>query len=243
MLAKDVMTTRVVTVAEDTSVEELVRVLLRWRISAVPVVDRNDNVVGVVSEGDLIHKADAGVHEGYSWWLSGILEPEQQARKFTKAYGRLAKDVMTTPAITAGEQDSIAEIAAMLEKHRIKRVPILRGGKLTGIISRANLLHGIAASPEPPGEVAPSTQSPTPDDQTIRATILNALHNDIRVSGAINVIVSEGVADLWGGVETEAERQKIRVATENAPGISAVRDHLYVMPSALRHLLGADRSD
>jgi CBS domain-containing protein len=243
MLAEDVMTTRVITVMEDTPVEELVRTLLKWRISAVPVVDINERLVGVVSEGDLVHRADSGDHEGYSWWLSGLLDPEQQAQKFTKACGRLAKDVMSTPVITVDEKDSLADVATILEKHRIKRVPVLRGDELTGIVSRANLLHGLAASPELSSEVAPPAKSSSPDDQTIRAAILNTLHNDIRASGAINVIVSSGAVDLWGGVETEAERQAIRVAAENAPGVSTVRDHLYVMPPVLRHLLGADKSD
>ncbi len=242
MLAKDVMTTRVITVLEDTPVEEVVRTLLKWRISAVPVVDTNDQLVGMVSEGDLVHRADSGTHEGYSWWLSGILEPEQQAQRYAKVSGHLAKDLMTTSVITADEDDSLAKVAATLEEHRIKRVPVLRKGKLTGIVSRANLLHGLAASPEPLDEVTPPTKSAMPDDQAIRATILNTLHNDVGVNGAINVIVSRGVVDLWGGVETEAERQAVRVAAENAPGVSAVKDHVSVLPPALRHLLGSDKS-
>jgi CBS domain-containing protein len=244
MLAKDIMTTRVITVVDDTPVEELVRTLLKWKISAVPVVDANDRLVGIVSEGDLIHRADSGDHEEYSWWLSSIFDPEEQARKYVKARGRLVKDVMTTPVVTADEQDSLAKIATLLEDQRIKRVPILRKGKLSGIVSRANLLHGLAASPEPADEATPViVGSISSDDEAIRATILNTLHNDIRATGAINVIVSSGVVDLWGGVETEAERRTIRVAAENAAGVSSVKDHLYVMQPALRHLLGADKSD
>jgi CBS domain-containing protein len=245
MLAKEVMTTRVITVLEDTPVEELVRTLLQWGISAVPVVNNNDQLVGMVSEGDLVHRVDSGVHEGYSWWLSGILEPGEQAQKYAKARGHFAKDLMSTPVITADEDDSLAEVAALLEENRIKRVPVLRKGKLTGIVSRANLVHGLAASPEPFREAAPPIQSSVSDDQAIRATILNILHNDLNVVGLINVIVSQGVVDLWGGVETEAERQTIRVAAENAPGVSAVKDHLSVMwpGPAIRHLLGSDKSD
>lgn len=243
MLTKDVMTTRVITVLEDTPIEELVRTLLKWRISAVPVVDANDQVVGVVSEGDLVHGADSGVHKGYSWWLSDMIEPEQRAQRSAKASGHSAKDIMTTPVITADENDSLAKVAAMLEEHRIKRVPVLHKGKLTGIVSRANLLHGLAASPEPLDEATPPTRSLAPDDQAIRATILNKLHNDIDISGVINVIVSRGVVDLWGGVETEAERQAVRVAAENTQGVSAVKDHLNVLLPAIRHLLGADKSD
>jgi len=243
MLAKDVMTTKVITVLEDTPVEEVVRTLLMRRISAVPVVDAGDRLVGMVSEGDLVHRVDSGVHEGYSWWLSDMIEPEQRAQKYAKACGHLAKDLMSTPVITANEEDSLSEVATMLEEHRIKRVPVLREGKLTGIVSRANLLHGLAASPEPLDETASPTRSPASNDRNIRATILSRLHNDVDISGTINVIVSQGVVDLWGGVETEAARQAIRVAAENAPGVSAVNDHLSVLPRAIRHLLGADKSD
>jgi CBS-domain-containing membrane protein len=243
MLAKDVMTTKVITVSEDTPVEELVRTLLVWRISAVPIVDVNDQLVGMVSEGDLVHRVDSGVHEGYSWWLADMIEPEQRAQRYAKARGHLARDVMSTPVITADEDDSLPKVATMLEEYRIKRVPILRKGKLTGIVSRANLLHGLAASPKSLGEEASPTKSPAPDDRSIRATILSRLHNDVEIAGAINVIVSQGVVDLWGGVETEAERQTIRVVAENAPGVSAVNDHLSVLPRTIRHLLGADKSD
>jgi CBS domain-containing protein len=245
MIAKDVMTTRVITVVEDTPVEELVRTLLKWKISAVPVVDTDDRLVGIVSEGDLVHRADSGDREGYSWWLSAIVEPEERARRYAKARGRLAKDVMSTTVITADEQDSLSKVATILEDNQIKRVPILRHGKITGIVSRANLLHGLAASPEPEpdSEDRPPIGVSGPNDGAIRASILNTLHNDIEASGAINVITSNGVVDLWGGVETESERQTIRVAAENAPGVTAVNDHLYVMPSALRHLLGADKTD
>jgi len=240
VLAKDVMTTKVITVLEDTPIEEVVRTLLKWRISAVPVVDGDDQLVGLVSEGDLVRRTDPSVADDDTWWLSGILEPAQRTERYAKALGHFAKDVMSTPVISADENDSLSKLAAMLEEYRIKRVPIVRNGKLTGLVSRANLLHGIAAAPEPPVEAEPSPKPSAPNDESIRATVLNRLHNDIGVTGTINVIVSNGVIDLWGGVETETERQAVRPAAENTPGVSAVNDHLSALPPALRHLLGAD---
>lgn len=251
MLARDVMTVKVVTVVEDTPVDEIARTLLRRRISAVPVVDLQDQVVGIVSEGDLVGRPNAGEDRDDSWWLSGILEPEERARKYAKARGLLAKDVMTTPVITANEDDSVTELAATLEKSRIKRVPVIRNGRLVGIVSRANLLHGLAALPKATGEGEASTtrepaQAPSPvasDARAIRASILNKVHNEIGVRGSINVIVTDGAVDLWGGVETEAERQAVRAAAENTPNVASVTDHLSVLSPALRHLLGADRAD
>lgn len=251
MLAKDVMTTRVFTVLEDTPIDEVVRTLLKWRISAVPVVDGTGRVVGIVSEGDLVRRAESGTESDDAWWLSGLLEPDERARRYAKARGLLAKDVMTTSVITADENDTLHGLATTLEENRIKRLPVVRKGQLVGIVSRANLLHGLVALPgssvEGKGAAEPATEAPhkslTTNDETIRATILDRLHNEIGIDRAINVIVSNGIVDLWGGVETETERQAIRAIAENAPNVSAVKDHLSVLPDAMRHLLGADRAD
>ena len=139
----------------------------------------------------------------------------------------------------------------MLEESRIKRVPVVRNDRVIGIVSRANLLHGLAALPDavtdPEGSterIAVQSSGPTMSDaQTIRASILNNVHTEIGVRGSINVIVSDGTVDLWGGVETEAERQAVRAAAENTPNVTAVKDHISVLSPALRHLLGADRAD
>lgn len=245
MLAKDVMTTKVISVLEDTPVEELVQILLDWRISAVPVLNDSGAVVGIVSEGDLVRRADPDIHGDESWWLAGILAPEQRAARFAKAHGRMAKDVMTTDVVSVKENEPVSAIAALLEEKRIKRVPVLRDGRLVGIVSRANLLHGLAAAPTLTSEGARSAgasagQRIAPDDSAIRASILNRLHNEIGLDATLNVIVRHGVADLWGGVATEAERQAVRSVAENAEGVSRVVDHLSVLPPALRHMLGAD---
>ena len=247
MLAKDVMTTRVITVQEDTPVDEIARTLLKFRVSAVPVVDSNDRMVGIVSEGDLVHRPESTENRDDSWWLSGLVEPEERAQRYAKVRGRLAKDIMSTPVLTAKEDDTLPGLASMLEEYRIKRLPVLSKGKLVGIVSRANLLHGLAATEQvDQGLEEPTAEPARPagsDDDTIRATILNKIHNEIGVRGSINVIVSDGIVDLWGGVETQAERQAVRAAAENAPNVHQVKDHLSVFSPALRHLLGADRAD
>ena len=251
MLAKDVMTTRVITVLEDTPVDEVVRTLLKWRISAVPVVDANEQMVGIVSEGDLLRRAESDTETDEAWWLSDLLDPDERARRYAKARGLFAKDVMTSSVITANEDDTLRSLATTLEECRIKRLPVVRKGRVLGIVSRANLLHGLVALPDSSRETRPAAElttettpkSPTTDDQAIRATILDRLHNEIGVGRAINVIVSNGVVDLWGGVETAAERQAVRAVAENAPNVSAVKDHLSVLSDAMRHLLGADRGD
>lgn len=241
MLAKDIMTTRVITVLDETPVEEVARTLLKWRISAVPVVDIKDRIVGIVSEGDLMFRAEPGSDSKDSGLASGHLEPGERAQRYAKRRGHLAKDVMTTAVITADEDDTLGNLAATLEEHRIKRVPILKQGRLVGIVSRANLLHGLAALPGIP-TVAPTKPAPPArlgsNDHVTRAAILNTLHNEFDLNGIVNVIVTEGIVDLWGGVETETQRQAIRVVAENAPNVTAVNDHLTVLNASHRRLLG-----
>lgn len=247
MRAKDIMTTRVVTVVEDTPVDEIAGTLLQHRISAVPVIDAEDRLVGIVSEGDLIGRPEAEGRDN-SWWLAGILNAEDRAKKYAKTHGLVAKDVMTTSVITADGDETLGKLAGLLEERGIKRVPIVRNGRIAGIVSRANLLHALASLPEDEAPVvhAPETDAEEPqaaEKRSIRASILNTVHNDIGLKHPINVIVSKGVVDLWGGVETEAQRQAIRAAAENTPNVVEVKDHLTVLPPALRHLLGADRAD
>ena len=245
MYARDVMTMPVISVLGDTTVEEVARILLARRISAVPVIDANDRMIGIVSEGDLVRRAETDEEAPESWWLEDLADNDKRARSFARAKGRLAKDVMSTSVIVANEDDSVVEVARMLEQHKIKRVPVVRHGKLVGIVSRANLLQGLASftSPGPePGarsvqvDSASSTIRQT-DDRSIRATILNAIHNDIGVHYPINVIVSQGQVDLWGGVETESQRQAVRAAAESAPDVKSVNDHLSVAPAGIRALL------
>lgn len=246
MQAKDVMTTGVITVSEDTAVEEVARLLLARHISAVPVVDADERIVGIVSEGDLVRRPETDDSARASWWLEPLADDGERVLSYARARGRLAEDVMSTSVVTAAEDDSLAEIARTLEKHRIKRVPVVRDGRPVGIVSRANLLHGLAAAhgsgSEPPAPPAGSPPVRT-DDRSMRAAILNAIHNDVRVPGPINVIVADGVVDLWGGVETEAERQAVRAVAEAVPSVRSVNDHLAVMPPALRRLLRRGESD
>jgi CBS domain-containing protein len=163
MQVRDVMTTRVITVGPDTEVAEIARCLLENRISAVPVVETDGRLVGVVSEGDLMRRSESGTEHRTSWWLSLLLLPERRATDYLKTHGRRAQEVMTRALITANDDASLEEIAEILEKHRIKRVLVTREGKLVGIASRADLLHGLIARQ--------TGVSPSIDDRKIKATI------------------------------------------------------------------------
>ncbi len=232
MQAKDVMSTDVVTVGLETSVRDIARRLVEHRISAVPVLDRDDLVVGIVSEGDLIRRPETGAERQISWWLRLFAEPAENARDYVKSHGLKAEDVMTGDVITVSEDAPLEEVATLLERHRIKRVPVVRDRKVVGIVSRANLLHGLVA-----GAVA---SAPTTNDREIR----EALHGALAEAGVrkefVSVVVCDGVVQLWGVVETGAEKSAMRVAAENTPGVKRIEDHVGVLPGTLRAVLWAE---
>ena len=225
MQAKDVMTTNVVTVQQGTGVPEIARLLLKHRISAVPVVDSDQRILGIVSEGDLMRRAETDTESRHSWWLEAMLSTEDKASEYIRTHGRKAGDVMTRDVIGVTEDTPLDEIAGLLEKHHVKRVPVTRDGRLIGIVSRANLLHGLAAKGAE--SIGPSSS----DDQTIRENLLHALFKEVGLDTAlINVIVNDGVVQLWGLVGSGAEKNAAQVSAENTPGVKAVQNHLSQVP-------------
>ena len=222
MLAKHVMTADVVTVKPDTNVREIAKILLKRRISAVPVVDEADKLVGIVSEGDLMRRAEIGTEERESWWLALLADPEDEALEYVRTHGSRASDVMTRRVITVGEDATLRDVAAVLEHNRIKRVPVVRDGKLVGIVSRANLLQGLLTA---------KGDRTAPGDDSIRTTILKRLREDAGVrDGLLNVTVADGIVHLWGGIRSQAEREAVRVVADNVRGVKGIEDHLTVLP-------------
>lgn len=226
MEAKDVMTPNVITVTPDTPVQEIASLLVENRISAVPVVDAAGRLVDIVSEGDLMRRSETDTLPRASPWLLLLIRPDESARVYAKAHGRRARDVMTTEVIAVDEPTPLADVAAILERNHIKRVPVMRGGMLEGIVSRANLLQGLVAQKPQPGASA--------DDSEIRARALEALLEAGLDGLRINPVVSGGVVQLWGVVNSEAERQAALVAAENVDGVAGVEDHLSVLSAMLR---------
>jgi CBS domain-containing protein len=220
MHSKDVMTTNVLTVGPDTDVRTIARSLIERGISAVPVVDHAGRIIGIVSEGDLMRRAEAGTERHPSWWLALFAGPEDTARDYAKSHGLTAKDVMTRPAITVAEDAPLGEIATLLERHRIKRVPVVRDGTIVGIVSRANLLHGLVAK-----EAAPAVAS---DDAGIREQVIAGIKAAGITQPYVNVVVGGGIVHVWGFVGSEAEKDAIRIAAETAPGVKSVQNNVAV---------------
>ncbi|MEW5710437.1 MAG: CBS domain-containing protein [Pseudomonadota bacterium] len=226
MEVKDVMTPNVITVAPDTPVQEIASLLVENRISAVPVVDAAGRLVGIVSEGDLMRRSETDTLPRASPWLSLLIRPDESARVYAKAHGQHTRDVMTTDVITVDEHMPLTEVAAILERNHIKRVPVMRGGMLVGIVSRANLLQGLVAQRPRRGV--------STDDREIRDRVLEAFREAGLDGLRINPVVSGGVVQLWGAVNSEAERQAALVAAENVNGVAGVEDHLSVLSAMLR---------
>ncbi len=227
MQARDIMTEHVITVGPDTSVREIATLLLDRHISAVPVVDETGALAGIVSEGDLIHRGEIGTEaRGRSWWLRLFDDSTELAERYSKAHGAKARDVMTRDVVSVDESTSLADIAELLETRHIKRVPVARDGKPVGIVSRANFVGALAASPETAIEPASA------NDEAIRRQIIDLLQSEPWSNRwNTSVFVSEGVVEFWGTVESEAEREASRIAAEGIAGVSEVRDRRGLQPN------------
>lgn len=224
MQAADLMTRNVVTVDEDASVQEAAALMLKHGVSALPVIDRTGKLTGIVSEGDLMRRAELGTERERSWWLELLTANRDLATDYAKAHGRKVGEVMTGKPITASPHTPINDIALLLEKHAIKRVPILDHGKLVGIVARANLLQALAGLKLAP----PAVQAGK--DAEIREEILARLAGAPWRPWLLNVTVHDGVADLWGIASGTQEKTAAGVAAENAPGVVSVNNHLIVRP-------------
>ena len=229
MQAKDIMTTNVATVTPDTSVHDVAKLLIDKNISGVPVTDTSGTLVGMISEGDLLRRPELETEPQRSWWLDLLANNRDSAADYIKSHGTNAADVMTRNVISVQDDATVGEIAATLEKHRIKRVPVVRDGKVVGIVSRANLLHGLAA--------AKTATAPTPsaDDRVIRQKLTEHLERQGWVSaGSLNLIVDDGTVQLWGWVDSKEQRRAIILAVEQFPGVKGVEDHLGSLPAYVR---------
>ena len=224
MKAKDIMTTRIVAVRPETPVKQIASQLLANHISAVPVLDKHDRLVGIVSEGDLLHRVETGTAARHrSYWLELFTGEERRADEYVKSHGRKAADVMTKDVVTVSEDTPVQEIAGILESRQIKRVPVVREGRVVGIVSRANLVQGIAT--------AQDLLDAEPSDEAIRQQLNAELaHQGWSHLLTTNVIVNAGIVEFWGFVGSEAEQKASRVAAENIKGVRTVVDRRTVMP-------------
>jgi CBS domain-containing protein len=216
MKAADVMTHRAVTVRYDASVAEAARLMLQYQISGLPVVDDTGRLSGIVTEGDFLRHIDAGAEQQRPRLLEFLLSPARLAGKYAHSHGRKVDEVMTRQVITVSEETPLDEIVRLMERHRIKRLPVVRDSRVIGIVSRANLLRRLAR------KSAEMTVG-TPRDLEIREQIVDALVKQPWADRApIDIDVRDGMVQIWGPVYDERVARGLRVVAENVPGVRGV---------------------
>jgi len=223
MKARDVMVAPVITTSPRASVKDVAQTLLTHHISALPVTDDKGRLVGMISEGDLLHRHENDTDTRSPWWLLALTGTDALAADYIKGHSRKVADVMTRDVITASPETPLYEIASLLEKHAIKRVPIVENGHVVGIVSRSNLIQAVACA----GKHFEMSLA----DETIRSKLLAHLRAQPWAHiGLLNVTVNGGVVDLWGIARSETERKAIRVAAEEVTGVCAVNDNMRPWP-------------
>ena len=229
MRARDVMVRAVATTTPETTVETVAKLMVNLRISGVPVLDKNGRLVGIVTEGDLLRRAETGTERQRSRWSEWFSANSRLAAEYVKAHARRVEDIMTREVVSVGELASLGEIAELMETRRIKRVPVVHDGKIVGIVSRADLLQVLASG----GAMSADENN----DRVIRERLLAELGKQEWANPTeSNVVVSDGVVHFWGTVGSEEERTALRVAAENIPGVRGIEDHTISGPRYLSPL-------
>jgi len=220
MRVKDVMTPKVICIGADEPVLKAARLMLQNRISGLPVLDKEGELVGIVTEGDFLRRGELGTQRQRPKWLEFIIGPGKLAQEYVHTSGRKVEEIMTLDPWTIGEGETLEAVVEMMERRHIKRIPVTRGGRMVGIISRANLMHALASIARDDNTVAP-----VGGDTAIRNNILAAIERQ-NWAPHVNVIVKDGVAELRGIITDDRERQGLIVAAENVAGVKQVHDHL-----------------
>jgi CBS domain-containing protein len=220
MQAADVMVRNVVTAQPETTIADATKLLVEHDISALPVIDASGALVGIISEGDLMHRVELGTAQHRPRWIESLMGATTLAEEFTKSHGKKVGEIMTERVVAVSEDTPLAEIVRLFERERIKRVPVTRDGKLVGIVSRTNLIQALAS-------VSAHSKQPKETDQRIRQELLASLEEQSWTDfGDRNVIVHDGVVHLWGLVGSEAQHTALIALAESIPGVKSVSDEM-----------------
>jgi CBS domain-containing protein len=220
MKVRDIMSPRVISVAPDASILAAIRLMLQNRISGLPVIDSSGALVGVVTEGDFLRRSETGTERKRPRWLEFLLGPSRLADEYVHTHARTVKDVMTADPVTIAEDAGLDEAVEIMESRRIKRLPVVRGGQVVGIVSRANLLHALVSL----AAAAPETAT---SDGAIREALLAQFQKLTWAPAAlVDPVVKDGVVGLWGTITEEAQREALKVCAQNIPGVKSVVSHL-----------------
>lgn len=219
MLVQAIMTSPPITVQTSASIAEAARLMLDHRISGLPVVDANGALVGIVSEGNFLRRGELDTERKRSWLSDFLTSPGTIAEEYVRARGRRVEDVMTSPVTTISPQSLVSEAVELMERNDIKRLPVMEGGKLIGIIARSDLLRALS-------KLLPAAQASAEDEEMQAAIRAELAKQSWSKNGFVRVNVKNGIAELSGTIFDERERMAAKVAAENVPGVRSVNDHL-----------------
>jgi CBS domain-containing protein len=219
MRAHQIMTRNVITVRPDSSIVDAAKLMLERHVSGLPVLDKDGALVGIVSEGDFLRRSEIDTQRKRPRWLQYLMSPGRAANEFVHQSGRKVEEIMARDPVTVTEDAQLEELVALMEKHDIKRLPVMQNDRLVGIVTRANLLQAVAS-------LARDVPDPTADDDHIRQRVADSINStDWRPIG-LHVTVRNGVVHLHGIIVNESSRQATIVAAENVAGVKEVHDHL-----------------
>ncbi len=220
MRAADVMTVQPVSISPDASILEAIRVMLQRRFSGLPVVDAGGALVGIVTEGDLLRRTETGTQRKRPRWIEFLIGPGRLATEYVQTSGRKVREVMSQDVQAVTGDTPLEEIVRLMERHQIKRLPVVDSGKLVGIVTRANLLRALAT-------LASETKAEANDDPSIRARIYAELEKQPWAPiNMLDIVVRKGVVHLWGVLLDERQREALYVVVENTSGVKGIEDHL-----------------
>lgn len=219
MRAHQIMTRPVITVSPEATIVEAANMMLKHHVSGLPVVDAAGKLVGIVSEGDFLRRSETDTQRRRGRWLSFLFGQGSSAGDFVSEHGRKVSEVMTPKPFTVTEDMPLADVVDLMESKNVKRLPVIRDGKLTGIVTRANILQAVAS-------LARHVPDPTADDDHIRNRIIRAMEKQEWCPFGLNVIVHDGIVHLSGILTDVQGRQAAVVAAENVEGVVKVHDHL-----------------
>jgi CBS domain-containing protein len=220
MKARDVMTKLIVSVTPETNVTEAVRLMLSNHLSGLLVMNNDQRLVGVVTEGDFLRRVETGTERKRAPWLEFLTGPKKLAEDYVRSHGRTVGEVMSRNVITITEDTTIEDAVATMEKKKIKRLPVLDGTTVVGVLRRTDLMRAMAT-------LGRAEHAPEGGDAAIRNEILNELKQHAWAPIAqIDVAVNDGVVEFWGTITEESQREALRVCAENMAGVKNVIDHL-----------------
>jgi CBS domain-containing protein len=222
MKAQDIMTRDVATVSPDTSVRDIAALMMKKHISGVPVLADDGSVVGIVSEGDLLHRAEVGTERRRKWWFRTFADSDALAREYAKAHGLRARDVMSRYVVSVRADTELRDVADILDTQHIKRVPVLQEGRVVGVITRRDLVRALSQA-----------QISKAEKKVGNAALHRRLQDRIQAQpwindSYINLTVSDGVVELWGFVVSTDQRNALRALVEETDGVSRIEDKLSI---------------